>query len=50
LVETCHVQAADTVRILERQGLATEVVRSEELDATAVIAWPSGSLISPTIQ
>jgi release factor glutamine methyltransferase len=41
LVETSLGQAADTERILERQGLATEVVRSEELDATAVIAWPA---------
>jgi release factor glutamine methyltransferase len=37
LLETSLGQAADTVRILEGQGLATEVVRSEELDATAVI-------------
>jgi release factor glutamine methyltransferase len=37
LLETSLGQAADTVRILEGQALATEVVRSEELDATAVI-------------
>jgi release factor glutamine methyltransferase len=37
LLETSVGQAADTVRILQEQGLATEVARSEELDATAVI-------------
>jgi release factor glutamine methyltransferase len=37
LLETSLGQAAATVRILEGQGLATEVVRSEVLDATAVI-------------
>jgi release factor glutamine methyltransferase len=39
LVETSRRQAADTVAILEHRGLATEVVRSDELDATAVTGW-----------
>jgi release factor glutamine methyltransferase len=37
LVETSRSQAADSVAILQRHGLATEVVISDELDATAVI-------------
>ena len=39
LVETSLAQAGGTARILESQGLTTEVVRSEELDATAVIGY-----------
>jgi release factor glutamine methyltransferase len=39
LVETSFGQAAESVAILERHGLTTEVVASDELDATAVIAW-----------
>jgi release factor glutamine methyltransferase len=38
LVETSRGQAAESVAILERHGLATEVVSSDELDATTVIA------------
>jgi release factor glutamine methyltransferase len=38
LVETSLGQAAESVAILERHGLSTEVVSSDELDATAVIA------------
>jgi release factor glutamine methyltransferase len=37
LVETSRRQAADAVAILEHFGLVTEVVTSNELDATAVI-------------
>jgi release factor glutamine methyltransferase len=40
LVETSRRQAADTAAILEDHRLATEIVTSEELDATAVIGWP----------
>jgi release factor glutamine methyltransferase len=43
LVETSRSQAAESVAILERQGLATQLVTSDELDATAVI----GSLALP---
>jgi release factor glutamine methyltransferase len=41
LVETSRSQAAESAAILARNGLATEVVTSEELDATAVIGWVS---------
>jgi len=39
LVETSRSQAAESVAILERHGLRTQVVTSDELDATAVIGW-----------
>jgi release factor glutamine methyltransferase len=39
LVETSRSQAAESVAILERHGLMTQVVTSDELDATAVIGW-----------
>lgn len=39
LVETSRSQAAESAAILARNGLATEVVTSDELDATAVIGW-----------
>jgi release factor glutamine methyltransferase len=39
LVETSRSQAAESVAILERHGLTTQVVTSDELDATAVIGW-----------
>jgi release factor glutamine methyltransferase len=39
LVETSRSQADESVAILERHGLATKVVTSDELDATAVIGW-----------
>ena len=38
LLETSRSQAAMSVAILERYGLASEIVRSDELEATAVIA------------
>jgi release factor glutamine methyltransferase len=37
LVETSRSQAAESLAILERHGLATQVVTSDELDATAVV-------------
>jgi release factor glutamine methyltransferase len=37
LVETSLRQAADTAAIMNHRGLATEVIRSDEMDATAVI-------------
>jgi release factor glutamine methyltransferase len=37
LVETSRSQAAESVAILERHGLWTQVITSDELDATAVI-------------
>ena len=43
LVETSPSQVAESVAILERHGLATRVVSSDELDATAVIASQIGS-------
>jgi release factor glutamine methyltransferase len=39
LVETSRSQAPESAAILARNGLATEVVTSDELDATAVIGW-----------
>jgi release factor glutamine methyltransferase len=39
LVETSRSQAAESVAILQRHGFATEVVISDELDATAVTGW-----------
>lgn len=39
LVETSRSQAAESVAILERHGLMTQVVSSDELDATAVLGW-----------
>jgi release factor glutamine methyltransferase len=39
LVETSRSQAAESVAIVERYGLRTQVVTSDELDATAVIGW-----------
>jgi release factor glutamine methyltransferase len=39
LVETSRSQADESVAILERHGLTTQVVTSDELDATAVIGW-----------
>lgn len=43
LVETSRQQAADTVAILEHHGLATQVVASKKLDATAVIGGRSAT-------
>jgi release factor glutamine methyltransferase len=46
LVETSRSQAAESVAIFQRHGLATEVVTSDELDATAVIGWlPTASAL-----
>jgi release factor glutamine methyltransferase len=39
LMETSRSQSAESVGILERHGLRTQVVTSDELDATAVIGW-----------
>jgi release factor glutamine methyltransferase len=39
MVETSRSQAAESAAILARIGFATEVVTSDELDATAVIGW-----------
>ena len=39
LVETSRSQAAESATILARNGLATQVVTSDELEATAVIGW-----------
>jgi release factor glutamine methyltransferase len=39
LVETSRSQAAESAAILARNGLVTEVVTCDELDATAVIGW-----------
>jgi release factor glutamine methyltransferase len=39
LVETSPSQAPESMAIFARHGLATEVVTSDELDATAVIGW-----------
>jgi release factor glutamine methyltransferase len=46
LVETSRSQADESVAILGRHGLATQVVTSDELDATAVIGWlPAASAL-----
>jgi release factor glutamine methyltransferase len=42
LVETSRSQAPGSVAAFQRGGLAAEVVRSEELDATIVIGWLPG--------
>lgn len=39
LVETSRSQAAESAAIVARYGFSTEVVTSDELEATAVIGW-----------
>ena len=42
LVETSRSQTSATVAAFERHGLASQIVTSDELDATVVIGWPAG--------
>ena len=42
LVETSRRQTSATVAAFERHGLASQIVTSDELDATVVIGWPAG--------
>lgn len=42
LVETSRSQTSATVATFERHGLASQIVTSDELDATVVIGWPAG--------
>jgi release factor glutamine methyltransferase len=43
LMETSREQAPESVAIMERHGLAAEVITSSELDAAAVVGWPAAA-------
>ncbi len=43
LIETSQQQAGQTVRILTKAGMQTMVTSDEELDATVVLGWNSGT-------